>query len=129
MNGHAKNDVLNIQKVSDIKNRLAARTKVSPEVYTNILEIRKMTHSRTNYKPTQPVTSLKKGTYYLERVDDQSRRFYARAYHTVAGANLSRKVSHLRPVPSSIAAPFVASRVFSTIGAGLCKVFRFRPRF
>ena len=41
-------------------------------------------YTRYNYEPAAPVSSLWKGTYYLDRVDNLERRFYGRALHTAA---------------------------------------------
>jgi len=65
---------------------IQARTKVTPEAYTETLAEREANYTKFDYTPTQPLTDLLPGTYYLEQVDALERRQYSRAYHTTTGA-------------------------------------------
>eukprot|EP00729_Bicosta_minor_P010031 gene10031-32060_t len=76
--------VQHIAKTTDVKARLAARTKVTPEAFTETLAHREATYTNFDYEPTESTASLAKGTYYLTKIDELERRHYARAYHTSA---------------------------------------------
>jgi hydroxymethylglutaryl-CoA synthase len=41
------------------------------------MQLREDKHNIKNYKPDGSVDSLVPGTYYLERVDEMNRRYYA----------------------------------------------------
>ncbi|OAQ31846.1 hypothetical protein K457DRAFT_135636 [Linnemannia elongata AG-77] len=62
-----------------IKTRLANRTKVTPEVFAELLKLREETALLKDYNPIGDISTLAKGTYYLTRVDEKFRRTYARA--------------------------------------------------
>ena len=74
-----------IAETADVKNRLEARTKISPEEFTSILEEREATYTKYGYELAQPLDDIAKGTYYLTEVDKLERRAYARNYSTSAG--------------------------------------------
>eukprot|EP01119_Soliformovum_irregulare_P010986 TRINITY_DN2719_c0_g1_i1.p1 TRINITY_DN2719_c0_g1~~TRINITY_DN2719_c0_g1_i1.p1 ORF type:complete len:468 (-),score=120.74 TRINITY_DN2719_c0_g1_i1:28-1431(-) len=67
-----------IRQKSDILNRLALRTAVSPEQFSAAMLLREDTHSKLNYRPVGEVKDLFKGTYYLDRIDEMKRRHYQR---------------------------------------------------
>ncbi|KAG0053248.1 hypothetical protein BGZ83_001418 [Gryganskiella cystojenkinii] len=55
------------------------RIKVSPQVYADHMKLREETAALLkDYVPKGEISTLVKGTYYLARVDEKSRRFYAR---------------------------------------------------
>ncbi|KAI1809693.1 hydroxymethylglutaryl-coenzyme A synthase C terminal-domain-containing protein [Poronia punctata] len=66
-----------ISKSLDIANRLNARRGVSPETYEAFCELRHNAHLQKNYEPKGDVSTIVPGTYYLTKVDDMFRRFYA----------------------------------------------------
>ncbi|KYQ91122.1 hydroxymethylglutaryl-CoA synthase [Tieghemostelium lacteum] len=70
-----------VQKV-DLKNRLANRTRVTPEDFTNTLSLREQRHNLKDYTPSDSVSTLFPGSYYLSQVDKQGRRNYERTYFT-----------------------------------------------
>lgn len=95
--------VKHIAKTTDVKARLAARTKVTPEAFTETLAHREATYTNFDYEPTESTASLAKGTYYLTKIDELERRHYARAYHTSAAtaaapAAAAAAASFARPV-------------------------------
>ncbi|KAF9426861.1 hypothetical protein BGZ76_002563 [Entomortierella beljakovae] len=74
--------VSSTQKFRDtlqIESRLEQRVKVSPEVYTELLKLREDTGLLKDYNPVGDISTLAKGTYYVERVDEKFRRTYKRA--------------------------------------------------
>jgi len=72
-------DVSGIAKAMNLKQRLEERVKVKPEVYNELLKLREATHlsKGKGYIPQGDVSSLKKGTYYLTKIDEKFRREYA----------------------------------------------------
>lgn len=42
------------------------------------MKLRETTHSSANYIPVSSTENLFPGTYFLEKVDEQKRRFYQR---------------------------------------------------
>jgi hydroxymethylglutaryl-CoA synthase len=64
------------QKTLDLKERLAARRVVAPEVYDQMCDLRKKAHLQKSYIPSGSAATIKKGVYYLETVDDMFRRKY-----------------------------------------------------
>lgn len=81
-----REDVRSIRDKADIHNRLARRTRVTPQEFTRMLDYREQTYTKFDYKPQAPVSSLLKGTFYLDNVDKLERRFYGRAFHTLAAS-------------------------------------------
>ncbi|XP_028661366.1 hydroxymethylglutaryl-CoA synthase, cytoplasmic isoform X2 [Erpetoichthys calabaricus] len=67
-----------IASLFDLKSRLDARRKVSPERFAEIMSLRQKTHHLANYTPQSSTDDLFPGTWYLTRVDDKHRRHYAR---------------------------------------------------
>lgn len=65
-----------IQKNLNIKERLAERLVLAPEVYEEYCELRKKAHLQKSYTPSGKVENIAKGVYYLESVDDMFRRKY-----------------------------------------------------
>ncbi|KAK6084311.1 Hydroxymethylglutaryl-CoA synthase 2 [Seiridium cupressi] len=66
-----------ISKVLDIPNRLAARRELTPENYEAFCELRHQAHLQKDFIPKGDVSTIAPGTYYLEKVDDMFKRFYA----------------------------------------------------
>ncbi|KAF9181247.1 hypothetical protein BGZ51_003918 [Haplosporangium sp. Z 767] len=63
----------------DIKSRLEKRVKVTPEVFAGLLKLREETALLKDYNPIGDVSTMVKGTYYLQRIDEKFRRTYLRA--------------------------------------------------
>lgn len=72
-----KDDISEIIKNLDFKNKLDNRETVSPEKYEEALGLREKAHLQKDYKPTGSIDHIRPGTYYLTSVDDKFRRFYA----------------------------------------------------
>ena len=58
--------------------RLSERTKATPEVFSQALQLREDTHTISPYNPVGVQTYFP-GTYYLTGIDDQFRRTYERS--------------------------------------------------
>ncbi|KAK9893909.1 hydroxymethylglutaryl-CoA synthase [Cystobasidium minutum MCA 4210] len=70
----------NTDKIRDtlkLKERLAEMEIRSPQEFVDALKLREEKHNIKNYKPDGSIDSLVPGTYYLERVDEMNRRYYA----------------------------------------------------
>ncbi|PNJ22994.1 HMGCS2 isoform 1 [Pongo abelii] len=67
-----------VSSTSDLPKRLASRKCVSPEEFTEIMNQREQFYHKVNFSPPGDTNSLFPGTWYLERVDEQHRRKYAR---------------------------------------------------
>eukprot|EP00297_Palpitomonas_bilix_P024339 CAMPEP_0113909616 /NCGR_PEP_ID=MMETSP0780_2-20120614/26977_1 /TAXON_ID=652834 /ORGANISM="Palpitomonas bilix" /LENGTH=477 /DNA_ID=CAMNT_0000905497 /DNA_START=84 /DNA_END=1517 /DNA_ORIENTATION=+ /assembly_acc=CAM_ASM_000599 len=100
-----------IRRISDIKNRLAAREKLTPEEFTDVLTAREMHYASSNREPQGNFNKLWPGTYYVKSVDDMERRHYARHYHTATAA------AAVRSAQSSVKAMRAAgaARVFGRL--------------
>ena len=92
-----RGDTTKIRDTLNLKERLATMTSVTPcQDFVDALkasslsscvssqsdclyhpQLREDKHNIKNYTPTATPDLLKKGTYYLEKVDDLARRFYA----------------------------------------------------
>ncbi|KAL3662690.1 hypothetical protein V7S43_012098 [Phytophthora oleae] len=69
-----------IAKLLDLPARLETRNKMTPEEYTARMKLRQTTYGAKNgLKLTQSIASIPEGTFYLDRIDDMGRRFYARS--------------------------------------------------
>jgi hydroxymethylglutaryl-CoA synthase len=82
-----------IAKILNLKERLAARKTVAPEVYDQVsskvpscpnfanicqmCDLRKKAHLQKSYTPTGSAENIASGTYYLEEIDDMFRRKYS----------------------------------------------------
>ncbi|XP_072272769.1 hydroxymethylglutaryl-CoA synthase, cytoplasmic [Pyxicephalus adspersus] len=64
--------------LSDLKERLDSRRNISPSLFADNMKLREDTHHLANYIPQGSVDDLFAGTWYLTRVDEKHRRFYAR---------------------------------------------------
>ncbi|KAI7816768.1 hypothetical protein BC939DRAFT_467820 [Gamsiella multidivaricata] len=62
-----------------IKDRLEKRVKVTPQVFAEHLKLREETALLKDYNPIGDISTLVKGTYYLQRIDEKFRRTYGRA--------------------------------------------------
>ncbi|EFA74817.1 hydroxymethylglutaryl-CoA synthase [Heterostelium album PN500] len=71
-----------VKKV-DLKKRLDQRQRVTPEEFTNKLSLREQRHNLKNYSPSDSVSTLFPGSFYLKHVDDAGRRCYERTYVTM----------------------------------------------
>ncbi|PQE24561.1 Hydroxymethylglutaryl- synthase protein [Rutstroemia sp. NJR-2017a WRK4] len=65
-----------MSKALNLKERLAARRTVAPEVYDQMCELRKKAHLQKSYTPAGSPETIAKDTYYLISVDDMFRRKY-----------------------------------------------------
>ncbi|KAN0021767.1 hypothetical protein ACTFIV_009011 [Dictyostelium citrinum] len=70
-----------VEKV-DLKNRLAKRVRVEPEIFTEKLSLRETRHNLKNYVPSDPTTNMFPGSFYLSSVDNAGIRKYDRTYST-----------------------------------------------
>lgn len=66
-------------KLSHIKTTLEQRTKVSPEEFTKMMEIREHNNHTAPYQPVGSIENLFPGTFYLKDVDNLHRRLYIRS--------------------------------------------------
>ncbi|KUJ20562.1 putative hydroxymethylglutaryl-CoA synthase [Mollisia scopiformis] len=64
-------------KVVNLKERLAARQTLAPEVYEEFCNLRKKAHLQKDYSPAGKSETIASGVYYLENVDDMFRRKYS----------------------------------------------------
>ncbi|KAB5542921.1 hydroxymethylglutaryl-coenzyme A synthase C terminal-domain-containing protein [Coniochaeta sp. 2T2.1] len=67
----------NIKDVLQIQKRLTNRRAVPPETYDAMCDLRKKAHLQKNFTPVGDVSTIAPGTYYLEKVDDMFKRYYA----------------------------------------------------
>ncbi|XP_071453102.1 hydroxymethylglutaryl-CoA synthase 1-like [Hetaerina americana] len=67
-----------IKSVSHLQEQLDSRKKVSPEVFSKILEENEKNHLLVPYNPLSSVDDLFPGTWYLKHVDEKHRRYYER---------------------------------------------------
>ncbi|KAN0018233.1 hypothetical protein ACTFIU_010847 [Dictyostelium citrinum] len=66
-----------IGKISNIKERLLNRVKVSPEEFTRILDIREKSHQMSGARiPIDTLDYVSPGTFYLDRIDEKLIRHY-----------------------------------------------------
>ncbi|KAJ2822390.1 3-hydroxy-3-methylglutaryl coenzyme A synthase [Coemansia sp. 'formosensis'] len=71
-------DTSAIAQTIRLRERLDARTKVSPVEFERAMELREKTHNAQEYEPTGNVDELFPGTYYLQKIDSMWRRAYGR---------------------------------------------------
>ena len=67
-----------ISSISQIKDTLAKRIKITPEEFTKIMEHKEKTHHLAPRTPELKLERIQNGTFYLDKVDDQHRRTYKR---------------------------------------------------
>eukprot|EP00644_Phytophthora_capsici_P012249 jgi/Phyca11/119175/e_gw1.38.22.1 len=68
-----------IAKLLDLSARLESRNKMTPEEYAARMKLRQRTYGAKNgLKLTQSIASIPEGHFYLDRIDDMGRRYYAR---------------------------------------------------
>ncbi|KAJ1299561.1 hypothetical protein OPQ81_011968 [Rhizoctonia solani] len=79
---HIAQSPAHIVEKMDLVRRLASMRVTPVEDYLCAMEMRERNHSKANRRPQGSIDDLFNGTYYLDFVDDQRRRFYAR--HPVA---------------------------------------------
>lgn len=65
-----------LDKLNYVKPLLEQRTKISPQEFTELMEVRVHNSHRTSYEPSGNIDRLFPGTYYLKYVDDMHRRTY-----------------------------------------------------
>ena len=67
-----------MSKNLNVKSRLDSRTKIHPEKYDEIMNLREKTHNARSYSPQSKVEddNLFLQTFYLENVDEKFRRNY-----------------------------------------------------
>ncbi|MEE6458146.1 hypothetical protein FKM82_000190 [Ascaphus truei] len=63
----------------DLKARLDSRRSVAPSIFAENMKLRQHTHHLASYIPQGSVDDLFPGTWYLVRVDEKHRRYYARS--------------------------------------------------
>ncbi|XP_058459990.1 uncharacterized protein LOC131435800 [Malaya genurostris] len=64
--------------LSYVQPLLDSRKKVTPEMFTQLMEIREKNNHVAPYEPTGCIETLFPGTYYLKSVDEMHRRSYER---------------------------------------------------
>ncbi len=62
--------------LSDIPQRLAARTVVPPAKFEEMMKLRQETHHKAPYVPETSRDDMFPGTFYLSNVDNKHRRSY-----------------------------------------------------
>ncbi|CAI5728603.1 unnamed protein product [Hyaloperonospora brassicae] len=78
----------------DLIARLARRTKKSPEEFTARMKLRQVTYgAEHDVKLTQSIASIPAGEFYLDRIDNMGRRFYARSKPNVTSAGDTQEQS------------------------------------
>lgn len=65
-----------LNNLAYIKPMLEQRIKISPQEFTELMEVRVHNSHRTSYEPSGDLSKLFPGTYYLKHVDDMHRRTY-----------------------------------------------------
>lgn len=96
-----KGDVTTIRDKADVDHRLKVRRRVSPDVFTTMLEHREKTYTSFDCEPTQPIDELDRGTYYLASIDAQERRFYnRRMLHTSTRPQATQSGGPIRSLPT-----------------------------
>ncbi|XP_026797832.3 hydroxymethylglutaryl-CoA synthase, cytoplasmic isoform X1 [Pangasianodon hypophthalmus] len=94
-----------VSSLSDMQARLDSRKKVSPAVFADNMKLREETHHLANYVPQGSVDELFPGTWYLTRVDEKHRRYYARRSldeHGPLEAGLLSSVTTSEHIPSPV---------------------------
>jgi hydroxymethylglutaryl-CoA synthase len=114
-----KGDVTRIRDVANVAARLKARQRVSAQEFTDILAVRERTHHLFDHTPTEPVSTVAKGTYYLANVDLAERRHYARAFSTLAHPAAAVAAVASPAVRAAVAAPRFAPRTLALFGTAL----------
>ncbi|TDH71839.1 hypothetical protein CCR75_005248 [Bremia lactucae] len=72
-------------KSLDLTTRLEQRHKLTPHEYTARMKLRQSAYGVINdQKLTQSIGSIRTGDFYLDRIDEMGRRFYARAESIIA---------------------------------------------
>ncbi|KAG0649562.1 3-hydroxy-3-methylglutaryl coenzyme A synthase [Hyphodiscus hymeniophilus] len=66
-----------MSKTLGLKERLAARSAVAPELYDEMCNLRKKAHLQKSYTPEGSADTIASGAYYLEEIDDMFRRKYS----------------------------------------------------
>lgn len=72
-----KEDISNIVKILDLKNKLESRKFVTPQEYEAAIELREKAHLKSSFTPTGSIDNLPSGSYYLTSIDDKFRREYS----------------------------------------------------
>lgn len=75
---HVRSNVNDMRKKLRVPERLAARVKVTPDVYEKIMDSRKSNFNKAGLSFTPNLDLLEDGAYYLVQIDPKFRRTYAR---------------------------------------------------
>nr|XP_022319490.1 hydroxymethylglutaryl-CoA synthase 1-like [Crassostrea virginica] len=67
-----------LENLSNIRNNLESRVKVSPEEFDKVMKLREETHNKAPYTPVGSTEGLFPGTWFLTEVDSMYRRKYDR---------------------------------------------------
>ncbi|DBA00803.1 TPA: hypothetical protein N0F65_004708 [Lagenidium giganteum] len=67
-----------MQQQLRLVDRLAQREAKSASEYTYYMDVRAKFHGKKDISPTQPLSDLRPGTFYLEKIDHLYQRIYAR---------------------------------------------------
>ncbi|KAE9353149.1 Hydroxymethylglutaryl-CoA synthase [Phytophthora fragariae] len=93
-----------ISKALDLTARLQSRNKKTPEEYTARMKLRQKTYGAKNgVKLTQPIASIPEGDFYLDRIDDMGRRFYARSKPQVTSEGDKQEQQHVTKTTQELA--------------------------
>eukprot|EP00049_Salpingoeca_infusionum_P018593 m.357923 g.357923 ORF g.357923 m.357923 type:complete len:508 (-) comp17988_c0_seq1:359-1882(-) len=109
-----RDDVTFIRDTANVKERLEARTCISPEAFERSLQTREDQYTKYDFKPEAQVDSMFKGTYYLNQIDGLERRYYSRSMHTMSAPLAASLASTSTVAPVRRA---VFPRVAATAGA------------
>lgn len=74
----AAHAVQQIRLNCSVDSLLSSRIKLDLDEFSRRMDQREIDYNRGNYTPTDPLSELTSGTFYLARVDDRWRRFYTR---------------------------------------------------
>lgn len=93
-----------IAKALDLTARLESRNKKTPEEYTARMKLRQRTYGAKNgLKLTQSIASIPEGDFYLDRIDDMGRRFYARSKPLVTSEGDKQEQQHVTRTAQELA--------------------------
>jgi hydroxymethylglutaryl-CoA synthase len=75
---HVIDSIEEMAKKINIQQCLSSRLFVHPEQFNNSLALREKRYLSNNFEPSDSLETLYPGTYYLDKVDENFRRFYKR---------------------------------------------------
>lgn len=69
-------DISSIVDKLDVKERLASRSKKTPQEYEEAIALREKAHLQKDYKPQGSTDYIPLNSFFLTQIDDKYRRFY-----------------------------------------------------